>query len=744
MAYEDDNDLMSEDTGSDADVSTATETDPPVSEQDRKLVADICQRIKEDRKHHEKAFKRMRRDMQVAMWGAEKDWGEDKYRANISGRHVRQKTAALYAKNPKVVARRRDTMDFAVWDENPASLMLAYQTIQAGMQAVQMAQASPPQIDPVSGTVVPVQPQLPPGFEQAQATIADFQQGLQRRQTINKIGKTLEILFTQYLREQKPLDFKRGMKQAVRRTCTTGVGYIELGFQREYGPRPGMTEKMADSRARLDHLKHLVEEASEGEIEEQSAEIAELEHSIQALMDEPEIILREGLIVDFPQSTKVIPDKLTKSLDGFVGARRLTLEYLYTCDEVEEIFGVDVSGAYTAYTANAGSSREISSNDVLDDDYEWSPPAEKKNGMVCVYKHYDKPSGLVYYVADGYPGFLRTPAPPDVFVEDFWPVYSLTFNAVESEDELFPPSDVTLMIDQQKEYNRSRQGLREHREAARPRWVYANGSFGDEDDPMMLRDLKPFEALGLNIDPQTEIKRILQALPVPGVDPNLYETGPIFTDTQLVVGSQEAQFGGVSKATATESAIAANATTSSDASSIDDLDSFLTVVARASGQILLREVSPEKATEIVGPGAVWPSMTLAEIASEIYLEVEAGSTGKPNQATEIANMQRIAPILLQIPGIEPTWLAKQMLRRLDDRLDLTEAIAAGIPSIASMNQQNQLTQAAGDPSSDPNAQGGQGANNAPQPDQPGGTMAAMGGNQTDPTPSSASPMSVFA
>src|SRR5690606_33774269 len=154
----------------------------------------------------------------------------------------------------------------------------------------------------------------------------------------------------------------------------------------------------------------------------------------------------------------------------------------------------------------------------------------------------------VYYLADGYAGFLRPPAPPDVFVETFWPVFALTFNAVESEDELFPPSDVSLMIDMVREHNRSRQGLREHRDAARPRWVYANGSFSDEEDPEVIKNMKPFEAVGLNLDPSAKIGDILQVVPVPGVDPNLYETNPIFTDTQLVVGTQEAQFGGVSKA----------------------------------------------------------------------------------------------------------------------------------------------------------------------------------------------------
>ncbi|MGF7008112.1 hypothetical protein [Aminobacter sp. BE322] len=729
MDFEDDNAGQMDATPVDVtDDVTDDGKNPPIPERDKKLVEQIIRTIKEDKRHHDKAFGRMRRDMQVAMWGAEENWGENNYRANVTGRHVKMKTAALYAKNPRATAKRRETLDFAIWDENPQTLQLAFQTAMAVQQAVavaQQAQAAAP-IDQATGMPAVVEPQLPPGAQEAQALIADFQQGMQRRQFLTRYGKTLEILFAQALREQKPVDFKRGMKQLVRRTSTTGVGYIELGFQREFGPRPGMTEKLADARARLDHLRNLTEELGDGEFSQDDGEMAELEHAVAQLQQEPEIILREGLIVDFPQSTKVIPDRLCKQLDGFIGARHLTLEYSYTVDEVKELFKVDLGDSYTGYSAGAGSTREISSNDVMDDDYEWSPPSKKKNGLVCVWKHYDKPSGLVYYVADGYHGFLRPPAAPDVFVEDFWPVYALTFNAVESEKELFPPSDVTLLLDMQREYNRSRQGLREHRYAARPRYVFANGIF-DEENPLALKNLKPFEALGLNMDPTAKIGDILQVVPVPGVDPNLYETGQLFSDMQLVGGAQEAQYGGVSKSTATESAIAANSTNASDGSSIDDLDAFLTVIARASGQVLQREMSEEKVMEVVGPGAVWPDVTLADIAGEVFLEVEAGSTGKPNQAVEINNWKQIVPLLLQIPNINPEWLARETLRRLDDRMDLTEAIVSGIPAIVAQNTNAQPNMA--DAASDPNAQGGKGANNAPQaPAQPG-TDAAFGSNQ---------------
>lgn len=731
-------DLDDNATAETLDTSTPQPTEAVVADENAEmrntaLVKKILSRIAEDKRHHAEAFKRMRRDMFVAMHGRESTWSEKNYTANLAGRHVKQKTAALYAKNPKAVARRRETLDFAVWDESPDTLMMAFQTVQMAQMAMQNAP-----LDPMTGQPMVDPAMMPPGFDQAQAVIADFQQGYARQQEIKKLGKTLEILFAHALREQKPLDFKTAMKQVVRRACTTGVGYVELNFQREMGPRPGIFEQLADARARLEHLRRLTKEAAEGEILDTDAEAAELMASIEALQNEDLMVLREGLVFDYPESTAVIPDKMTKSLVGFVGARHLTIRYFFTLAQVQEMFPEsDIEeGGFTPHDLDAAKAdEEVNADKIIETGGQASGMSEttdKKNGLVCVYKHYDKASGLVYFVADGHKHFLRPPAAPDVFVEDFWPVYALTFNAVESEKDLFPLSDVALLLPMQNEYNRSRQGMREHRMAARPRWSYAAGTLG-EDDVEKLEQANPFDVVGLNLAPGQSLQDILQPIPVPGVDPNLYETGQLFTDVQFVVGSSEAQFGGLARATATESAIAAGATKSSDEASVDDLDAFLTMIARASGQILLKEMSEEKVREIAGVGAVWPQMTSPEIMSELYLEVEAGSSGRPNQAVEVANWQRLLPMAMQMPGINPTWIARETIKRLDDKADLVEAIAAGIPSIAMMNRTPQVAPGA----EDPNAQGPEGADNAPATADGAvaGSDAAFGSNQTEPAPS---------
>ena len=119
---------------------------------------------------------------------------------------------------------------------------------------------------------------------------------------------------------------------------------------------------------------------------------------------------------------------------------------------------------------------------------------------------------------------------------------------------------------------------------------------------------------------------MLQAIKGVPVDPNLYEVNPIFEDLLRAVGDQEADLGGTGGATATESNIAASAKSSALSSSIDDIDDTLSAIARAAGQILLLNMSEEMVKQIVGPGAMWPVLTKADVAKEIFLEIEAGSS----------------------------------------------------------------------------------------------------------------------
>ena len=225
------------------------------------------------------------------------------------------------------------------------------------------------------------------------------------------------------------------------------------------------------------------------------------------------------------------------------------------------------------------------------------------------------------------------------------------------------------------------------------------------------------------IQPGQSVEQVLQPVKAIPIDPALYDTSFLLDDLYRVVGSQEANMGGTSSSTATEVSVAESSRMSALGSNVDDLDEFLIEVSRAAGQILLTMMNPETATKIAGRGAVWPTLSAQEIADQLLLEIEAGSTGRPNRASEIAALERLFPVLSQVPGIDPSWLAKVAVRAYDSGVDLTDAIKAALPSIMAMNAQKQMP--TGNPATDPNAQGAQGANNAPAPTEAAGTPGGV-------------------
>ena len=87
-------------------------------------------------------------------------------------------------------------------------------------------------------------------------------------------------------------------------------------------------------------------------------------------------------------------------------------------------------------------------------------------------------------LAEGWKDFIKWPAAPDMALERFWDLFVLEFNPVEdggSRPRIHGKSEVELIQDMQMEYNRARQGLREHRVANRPGHVVAGGKFEDDE-----------------------------------------------------------------------------------------------------------------------------------------------------------------------------------------------------------------------------------------------------------------------
>jgi hypothetical protein len=565
--------------------------------------------------------------------------------------------------------------------------------------------------------------------QQGMAIAADAAKVKQENEMLDKFARTLELLYAYNIAEQvHPI--KAMMKLVVRRTVTVGVGYVKLGFERVMDKRPDMEKGIADASERLATLERLAADLQDGITDADSYEAEQLRLMIADMSQQTEFLVREGLTFDYPLPTNIIPDVKCIELRHFLHTDWVAEQFMLSKNEIQEIYGVDVGDSCTSYKPwdikgpdPVQMAREMAGSEWT----EGRKADDRQSDACCVWEIYSRKDGLVYVVCDGYKDFLREPASPEVYNERFYPWYPLLFNECDHPDEIFPPSDVRLMRDQQMEYNRCREGLKEQRIAARPFIGVVAGSM-EEDDLTKLENREANAIVELQaLQPNQDIKNLLQSFAGSGIDPNLYEVNPVYEDVLRTTGIQEANLGGTSDTTATQTQVAEGSRMTSMGSNVDDLTDMLTQLARNGGQILVGEVAKATVEKIVGQGAVWPEMSRQDIAQEVALEIEAGSMGRPNQAQDVATAQRIYPLLLQIPGINPEFLAKDLLRRMDDRLDLTQAFKSMLPAIVAMNGMVR-SQAAGAGPVPGGAQGPQGADNAggPPGQPPGGPPDAAG------------------
>ncbi len=671
---------------------------PDVPEARKNLVNEWLEKIKKAAKHHKPAFDRMDKCMKIAVDGtAEKTWVDgDSYVVPIVNRHINQCVSQLYAKDPRLLASRRKKLMFQLWDGDP-------NTYQAALVATQQ----PTMIDPAGNQQAP-DPMWQPD-PNAAALVQEVQQAQEYIARVDKIGKSVELLWRYFTAEQAN-GFKQQMKALVRRTKVCGAGYVELAFQRDLERSPEIDAQIDDATDQVKKIAAGMEAAEAGKIEEDSARAEELRLLIEQLQRQVEVIAREGPLFDFPRSKDIIVDLDCKHLKTFTGARWVARKFDKTPEKVKTDYGVDITGCFTAHKPADGDKN-----------------SEKAKSLARLYRVQDKENGQVFVVCEGYHDFIVAPKEPDVKIERFWTTFPLVFNEVESEDDLYPPSDVWLLRHPQAEMNRSRESLREHRMANRPKYAAAKGAL-EKTDKDLLATAPAHSILELkSIKPGQDVNQLLMAIKGAPIDPNLYDVSPFYMDVLRGVGTQEANLGGTSDSTATESSIAEQSRNASLADNVDDLDDLLTELGRGFGQLCLMELSQDTVAEIVGPGATWPGLQggREQIVKDLMLDIQGGSSGRPNKAAELANMERGIPYLLQMPGVNPKVLVRKYTALLD--MDADEISAEGLPSITALNALASKAAAGGGDPNDPKAQGPQGSQNTKGPQQnenePGGQPA---------------------
>lgn len=637
--------------------------------EERKFWKPIFDRIKEEQRFA--AGKQWPKDYRSKHYG---DMTVEPYVGDVTQQMLNRKTATLFAKNPTPEAKQRDGMFFAIWDGDQASIDGAQAMLKEAEPILQQAQQ-------LQAKGLPVPPP-PMELSGAMKLVADYEQGTARKALLAKVAQTATLLITKQWEQQSP-SMMVSMKQLVTRVITSRVGYIKVMYRRDMEQNPAQqgVENLADKLARL---KAQMARMQEPDFDPQGAEAKETELLLQQMQDdakEPDeqIVRSEGVVDDYPSATSIIIDRRCRSMREFINAQRIAHETLLTVAECEERYGVNLRDAGAVMYTDDGCPEDKNRKRV-------GTEAEDraKYGKVCVFEIQDKPSGNCYVICDGLKDFLKEPYENEPKVRRFWTIIPICFNVQEVEHNdpdadvtIYPRSDVRLLMPMQIDINVGGEGLREHRTANRPCWVGVKSRFVEGDLLKLASPRSAFAVLMLeSIDKGEKIEDFLQRLPTAEITDSLYSPAPAMQAMMQATGIQAADLGQQRPGErATGQEISARQKASSDGSNIDDLDFALSVKAQMTWEMLIQEMPAKTVKEQVGIGAVWPEVPSERLAlmNQIYLEIEAGSSGRPDQGAEIENFKIIGPQLAEIMRAEGKSLdplIKEGVRVLGSKLDV--------------------------------------------------------------------------
>lgn len=650
------------------------------------LVAQWQTRILEAREFWQPVFKRIREEQEFAagnQWPDSEgsDWFAEKYVGDRIQQMLNRLQASRYAKNPKTQATTRERMNFEFWDESEQSL--------AGARAI--LKAAQPILDAAAQAMAlgqqPMSPP-PPEIERAQRIVMDYEQGMAEKEMFAKVARTAALLVQQQWDTQSP-EFIIQMKQLVTRVDTSRVGYIKVSYRRDEKPlEPMQSAKVVSLRTRLTTLKSQLDKIAAGEIEADSADADETAILLKAVTEELSAAEKpefedEGPVDDFLTATSVILDPACRSLKEFIGAGWICHEILMPVEEAEAQYEISLFDVGAVLYDDNGPQGKPDARTRRED--------SKGCKKVCVWHVEDKKTGMCSVLIDGVKHFIKPPYVNLPKVKRFWSIVALTYHVTEVEVN-DPKNDVTCygkstvrrVMPMQVDINSQGEEMRQLRIAARPSKIGVASKFGDNDRAKLSAPRSSHDCVFLqDIQPGEKASDYLQDFPSPKVQPELYS--PALADQAMLLA------GGVSTSnmgnqnpgeTATGQAIAEGSRISVDDSQTADLDFFLSIVAQMHWEMSLQEMSLETVKRKVGRGAAFPDIAKDKFATDIFVEIEAGSSGKPNAALEAAKAEKLGPLIIQAMA-DPrlAFLVKIYARILDANIDIDEVMkASGAPA----------------------------------------------------------------
>ena len=520
-------------------------------------------------------------------------------------------------------------------------------------------------------------------------------------QNINQFSETARILTQAAFRKAK---LKRAMKKAVKRKIIECGSVVKVSYLRDRREDPTIVKEIHNTQrqqARVEAMSNGITEGSDDfdglvksikdgsykPSQDGAEKYEQYKDTVRALQADVTKVYSQGLNVSVIPIQQVRWDK-SKSMDEMCDGKFIS-HYVYeTLLDAKAKYGIKEDENDPDCRVKKWKKYNGVGDEKKEGEKNISTKGQDEKKHVRVWERWDSETGNIYTWIEGDGDYVKQPLPVKAMDDMFYPFFPLA--EIDDGSNKLPASNVELMIPIQRQYDKDSHDKVAHREAAIPFTIFDMGKVDAKDLSPKVQKAGVRDFVGVDTNGQP-LNSLFAPGPSVNLDPRLYDRQDLLFDMQTTTGLQDAERGAVTKAkTLGEAQLLEQGLANRTEEARDQLEDMLKDIFKYGLMLLMENMPLDEVKRICGPHAYWPDMqeSAETLFSLVDVNIEAGSSGRPNKAAEqkvwFENLEFLMELVGQIDakraqGIEDSdnpfyHILEETFRRVDERIDIATLI----------------------------------------------------------------------
>lgn len=476
--------------------------------------------------------------------------------------------------------------------------------------------------------------------------------GPQRKEMARMLAKTLDLVAMGLWREGR---LKAACRPQVRSSLSVAIGWHKAVYLKRTDSDPLVVQAVPDQQDNIRRLAAMQAELASGEADDPEV----LQASINALMEGmqggehggAERNVDTGMVFDYRPAEDITVSPECPSLERYLDSPWIDDRMFFTKSQAREKFPLRTEEELklaTIYTQRKPQDSRTPGQEVqyTAEDADAFRPIKDGDGCeqyICAHETWDREANVIRTWIEGCSRWARPVAAPEVSTTRFYPYFQ--WAPIQVDGKRHPESLASRSVDLLDEYSRTRSNYREFRRRSIPRTWFDRGAV-EPDDATKMEAGGIGEMVGLDLKGQPA-DAAMGMLPTPEFRPELYDTGVIRAELEIVWGIQEALSSSIRTAkTLGEAEIQQSGTEARQSFYRDSLDEMFLELAHYTAEIALQCMPLEEVQRFAGPEAFWPEgMTIEQLGMLVSLDIRAGSSSKAANGQRQERWAQLAPII---------------------------------------------------------------------------------------------------